>query len=78
MQPPWDPFGPRASYKRWRLRRAARAYYNRLGPWLERRYGPASTYSAAQIEEAIAELGLNRNYIVFGYAAFLDEESSRP
>ena len=75
MTPRWDPFGPRAFYRRWRLRRAARAYHDRLGPWLERRHGASSTYSPAQIEEAVAELGLDARYIVFGYAAFLDEKT---
>jgi len=70
-----DPFGPKDFYRRWRFRRAARDYYERLRPWLEGNHGTASTYTVAQIDQAVSETGLNRDYIVFGYAAFLDERT---
>jgi Family of unknown function (DUF6559) len=75
MMQKFDVFGPAAFYRRWRFRRAARDYHDRLGPWLEHKHGAGSTYTAQQIEEAVAELGLNTDYIVFGYAAFLDEQA---
>jgi hypothetical protein len=75
MNQNFDIFGPAAFYRRWRLRRAARDYHDRLGPWLERKHGAQSTLTAAQIEEAVAELELNSDYMVFGYAAFLDEQT---
>jgi hypothetical protein len=67
--------GPLAFYKRWRFRRAARDYYDRLGPCLVQRHGEKSAYTSEQIEQAVAEAGLNQRYIVLGYAAFLDAEA---
>ena len=53
-------------------RRAARAYVYKLGPWLRRSYGASQTYTAGQIERGARDLRLDRRYIVFGYAVFLD------
>jgi hypothetical protein len=55
-----------------RRRRAAKAYVFKLGPWLRRAYGASPTYTAAQIERGARELNLNRRFIVFGYAVFLE------
>lgn len=55
----------------WRQRRAARAYAERLGPWLARSFGAATTYTAAQIRRGVEVLRLDVNYLALGYAAFL-------
>jgi hypothetical protein len=58
--------------RRWRSRRAAKAYATRLGPWLRRAFGMSATYKQGQIERAIRELRLDADYALFGYALFLD------
>jgi hypothetical protein len=55
----------------WRQRRAAKAYAERLGPWLARSFGASGAYTAAQIRRGIEVLHLDANYVAFGYAAFL-------
>lgn len=55
----------------WRQRRAARAYAERLGPWLARSFGAATAYTAAQIRRGVEVLRLDVNYVALGYAAFL-------
>lgn len=55
----------------WRRRRAAKAYAERLGPWLARSFGAAAAYTPAQIRRAIEVLRLDPTYVAFGYAAFL-------
>jgi hypothetical protein len=55
----------------WRRRRAAKAYAERLGPWLVRSFGPSSAYTAAQIRRGVEVLRLDPHYVAFGYAAFL-------
>jgi hypothetical protein len=58
--------------RRWRSRRAAKAYATRLGPWLRRAFGTSATYKQGQIERGIRELRLDPDYALFGYALFLD------
>ena len=58
---------------RLRSRRAGKRYARRLGPYLARAYGPSEFYTPAPIRAAVAKTGLNPNFIVLGYAAFLPE-----
>lgn len=58
-------------FSTWRLRRAARAYAERLGPWLARSFGAATAYTAAQIRRGVEVLRLDVDYVGLGYAAFL-------
>jgi hypothetical protein len=62
----------------WRQRRAARAYANRLGPWLAASFGAASAYTPAQIRRGIEVLNLDAQYVAFGYAAFLSRADYDP
>jgi uncharacterized protein DUF6559 len=58
--------------RRWRSRRAAKAYVTRLGPRLRGAFGTSATYKQGQIERGIRELRLDPDYALFGYALFLD------
>ncbi len=58
----------------WRQRRAAKAYAERLGPWLARSFGAASAYTPAQIRRGVEVLHLDAGYVAFGYAAFLSSK----
>jgi hypothetical protein len=62
--------------RRWRSRRAAKAYVTRLGPWLRSAFGTSATYKQGQIERGIRELRLDPAYALFGYALFLDRAAS--
>jgi hypothetical protein len=62
----------------WRQRRAARAYAERLGPWLARAFGASSAYTPAQIRRGIEVLHLDATYVAFGYAAFLSRKEYDP
>jgi uncharacterized protein DUF6559 len=59
--------------EQWRLRRAAKQYACRLGPHLRRAYGAPEHYTAGQIRQSVAKLGLNARVIALGYAAFMSE-----
>ena len=59
--------------QQWRMHRAAKQYARRLGPHLQHAYGASEHYSAAQIRTGVGKLGLDPNFIAFGYAAFLPE-----
>ena len=69
-----DPLLPRGLFLRLRLRRAAKRYARRLPPQLHRSYGASETYTAAQIRTAAAKQRLDGDFLVLGYAAFLDED----
>jgi Family of unknown function (DUF6559) len=58
----------------WRMRRAAKQYARLLGPHLQHAYGAAEHYSAQQIATAAVRLGLDRDFIALGLAAFLPAE----
>jgi hypothetical protein len=60
--------------RQWLLRRAAKRYARRLGPYLRRAYGAAERYTPAQIRAAAAKLGLNFRYIALGYASFMSAD----
>ena len=59
---------------RLRLRRSAKRYARKLGPALNKAYGPSDTYTPGQIRTAISKLGLSPEYSALGYATFLSEE----
>lgn len=55
------------------MRRAAKQYARRLGPYLQQAYGASEHYTAAQIRNAIGKVRLDPRFITFGYAAFLPQ-----
>lgn len=58
-------------FRRWRMRRAAKQYARRLGPYLQHAYGASDCYSPAQIRTSVRKLGLNPGFIALGYAGFV-------
>jgi Family of unknown function (DUF6559) len=61
-------------FRSWRTRRAARQYARLLSPHLRYAYGAAEHYSVQQIATAAVRLGLDKDFIALGLAAFLSAE----
>ncbi len=54
---------------------ALKGYLKKLGPMLEKRYGKSSAYTPQQVKSSSRIVGLNDNYIHYGYALFCMEDT---
>jgi hypothetical protein len=51
-------------------RLAIRSYRNKLGPWLQRRYGGRANYTPLQVRNCALSTGVNLDYLCFAYAMY--------
>ena len=53
---------------------AIRMYQRKLSPELSKRYGGPDSYTPAQVERTIDDLGLSRKYIRYAYLMYCEQE----
>jgi hypothetical protein len=58
-------------FAKWRLKRAAKHYAQRLPRRLRQGWGASKTYTQGQIDAAVRDLRLDPRYVLIAYAVFL-------